>query len=872
MNDTNPRKITTDIDVAIIGAGFTGLYAVHKARDLMNLRVQGFEAGDGVGGTWYWNRYPGARCDIESIYYSYSFNEQIASEWRWSEKFAGQPEILAYLEFVADRLDLRRSFTFSTKVESAVWDDAESHWTITTDNGAITTARFVIAGTGPLSVPKDNEFPGASSFTGEIYRTGRWPHEGVDFSNKRVAVIGTGATAIQAIPHIAREAKTLTVFQRTPNFAAPLGNGPLDAAELDEVIANYPQIRENSRNRFIGADYPLPEAPSALAVSAEERQRVYDKYYVGGGFRMITSTFGDLMFSEEANETVSDYLRDKIRDRVNDPAVAELLCPTNHFYATKRPPFETGYYETYNRENVTLVDVRSAPIEDITETGVRTTNADYEFDIIVLATGFDAFTGPLTQLGLVGRDGITLPTYWNNGPSTYLGIAITGFPNLFIPMGPQSVCIHINNPPGIEDHVNFALGAIERTLARGAATVEATTSATERWNSYIWAIADETLMTKVESWYMGSNVPGKPRAPLFFAGGAVLYRAIFSAVEGGDYAGFAFDGQANEAPALVDLDPAVAHLLGALLSQDQRPLEALSLDEQRTVMDSFAELQDPPRTAVHVLQTTYPTPGGQRPVRIYTPHRDSDKLLPVVVFFHPGGWYAGSPAMSEGPCSLLAEELGAIVVSPDYRLAPEHVFPAATDDSYAALTWAASTISEYGGDPHRIAVAGESAGGTLAAVAAQRARDEAGPKLIGQVLLYPPIDPNAVTESRTRYSSGPILTTAAVEQCWQRYLGDDPTNGLSALAAPNQASTLANLAPALVVTVEIDPVRDEAESYGQALAAAGVPTNMVRIPGLVHAALNMSAYVARADDISRAIVDFLAPRFAAALDSTRELV
>ncbi|QJY46075.1 flavin-containing monooxygenase [Pseudonocardia broussonetiae] len=860
MTDHGREAPTTDLDLAIIGAGFSGLYAMHKARDVMGLNVQGFEAGGGVGGTWYWNRYPGARCDIESIYYSYSFDDEIAKKWRWSEKFAGQPEILAYLEHVADKLDLRRGFAFDTRIVSTVWNEAAGHWTLTSEDGASTTARFVIAGTGPLSIPKENEFPGLAHYTGEVHRTGKWPHEGVDFAGKRVAVIGTGATAIQAIPRIAEQAGTLTVFQRTPNFAAPLDNGPLDPTELDDVIANYAQVRENSRNRFIGADYPLPEHPSALGVSDDERKRVYDKYYVGGGFRMITSTFGDLMFSAEANETVSEYLRERIRERVKDPKTAEILSPRNHFYATKRPPFETGYYEAYNRENVSLVDLRATPIEDITERGIRTTDAEYEFDVLVLATGFDAFTGPLLQLGLVGRDGVRLSDYWADGPHTYLGIAITGFPNLFMPMGPQSVCIHINNPPGIEDHVDFALRAIAAATERGTTALEPTIEATDQWNSYIWGIADSTLMTKVESWYMGSNVPGKPRAPLFFAGGAVLYRAIFAQVEGNGFAGFAFDGAAEAIPTLTTLDPMAAHLLGAVLAQDQRPLDAIPLDEQRVVLENFAQLQLPPRKDVAVHHTTYPTPGGERPVRVYVPE-NAEGPLPVLVFLHPGGWYGGSPALSEGPCTGLAEDLGAVVVSPDYRLAPENPFPAATDDSYAAVTWAAAAITEYGGDPTRIAVLGESAGGTLAAVAAQRARDEHGPELVGQVLLYPPIDPDEQTGSKERYREGPILTAAAAQQCWDRYLQAD-TDRSSPLAVPSRAESLAGLAPALVLTVELDPSRDEAEAYGRALQEAGVPTEIVRIPGLIHAALNMSGFVPRTSEITDAIVAFLAPRFA----------
>jgi cation diffusion facilitator CzcD-associated flavoprotein CzcO/acetyl esterase/lipase len=861
-----------DVDVVIVGGGFAGLYATHRVRNILGLRVQSFEAGSGPGGTWYWNRYPGARCDIESLWYSYSFDEDLQREWRWSERFAAQPEILAYLEHVADRFDLHRSYEFDTRVTSVVWSDADQLWTVGTDTGRSVTARFVISAAGVLSEPKADEFAGLENFRGEIFRTSAWPHEGVDLSGKRVAVIGTGSTGIQIIPETARVAAHLTVFQRTPNFASPLGNRPLTDVELNETIANYPALRAASRNNFLGAPYPQAH-PSALLVDEEARRQVYEKYYHGGAFRMLISTFGDLLFDKQANDTAADYIRERIRARVTDPKVAEMLSPgDDHPYGTKRAPFETDYYEAFNRDNVTLVDLRATPIETITSTGLRTSTDDHEFDALILATGFDALTGPLLAMNVAGRNGVPLEDAWSDGPQTYLGLAVPGFPNLFMITGPQSPSVAYNMPMAIEDHVEFAADVIAAMRERGAGVFEATEEAAQKWKKLVVGIADQTLLplAKSSSWYLGTNVPGKPRVALLFIGGAPLYRAICAEVEAGGYGGFAIDGAAAPTPPTIDLDPAVAIVLGAMLGQEQRPFEALSLAEQRASTEGLRALQLPPRESVRMVTTHYPSGDGERPVRVYIP-RNRGADLPVVVFFHPGGWITGSIEVSDEPCSALADELGAVVVSPSYRLAPENPFPAATDDTVAALRWAAATAREYGGDPHRMAVAGESAGGTLAAVAAHRVRDEGGPALAAQVLLYPPIDPDADTASRRRYPSGPPLSTTALDLMWTQYL-QDPAAKESPLAVPSKAPSLQGLPPTLVVTMEIDPLRDEAEAYASRLAAARVPTEVVRIPGLIHASLNMSAYVPRSSEIRQAVVAFLrsnlvAPEQSGAIES-----
>ena len=750
-----------DCDVIVIGAGFSGLYAVHELRDELGLDVQGFDAAGGPGGTWWWNRYPGARCDIESVHYSYSFSDEIQRGWEWTERYPAQPEILAYLEFVADKLDVRKAFRFRTKVTSVVWDDDSETWTVTTGDGASCTARFVVAASGNLSVAKSPEFPGLEDFRGEVYVTSRWPHEGVDLTGKRVGVIGTGSTGIQVIQEVAREAGHLTVFQRTANYAVPLRNEPVEPERRRWNAENWREVRAKSRDRFLGVPYELPE-PSALAVSPEQRRARYDQLWAEGGFRMVTSSYGDLLMDERANDTAAEYIRDRIRELVHDPETAELLCPDDHPYATKRAPLESDYYLAFNRENVELVDVRNAPIEAVTTIGVRTAEREYEVDVIILATGFDAISGPLLNLGLVGRGGVTLAERWANGPKTYLGIAVSGFPNLFTITGPQSAVALYNNPLAIEDHVNFAAGAIKQVLDSGATTIETDEAAEREWHAMVEGILYMTLLPKANSWYMGANIPGKPRATFVFAGGAPLYRAICADVVQTGYGGFSIgEAPVTGVPPMVQLDPAAAMVVGAMLMQDMKPLEECTLEETREAIEGFALMQAPPPESVRILETTYPGPSGDRPARIHVP--DAEGPLPVIVYFHGGGFIAGSLDACAASCTTLADELGAIVVTPSYRLAPEAPFPAATDDTYAALCWTAETIAAHGGDPDRIVVMGDSAGGLLAAVAAQRARDEHGPDLLAQVLVYPTIDAYADTASRTKYANGPVLSTAAAE-------------------------------------------------------------------------------------------------------------
>lgn len=846
-----------EFDVVVIGAGFAGLYAIHRLRDDLGLNVVGVDVASGPGGTWYWNRYPGARCDIESVHYSYSFSDEIQREWTWSERYAAQPEILRYLEFVADKLDLRRSFRFGRRVTSVVWSDAGAYWTLTTDTGETITARFVIAGSGNVNIPKSRaEFRGIEQFAGPVYGTNSWPHEGVDFTGKRVGVIGTGSTAIQLIPQVARQAAHVTVFQRTANYAVPMQNWKVDPEQRRRNADGWTKVRDKTRLRFMGVPYANPEA-SALDVSPDERRKRYDELWERGGFNLLASSYADVLTDENANNTVAEYVREKIRERVKDPVIAEMLCPKDHPYGTKRPAVEEDYYDTFNRSNVSLVDLRATPFEEVTAQGIRAGGKEHELDAIILATGFDTVTGSLFALGIVGRNGERLQDRWAQGPRTYLGIASAGFPNLFTITGPTSAVVLYNNPLAIEDHVNFATAAIQHVLAKGATTFEADGAAEAAWFKLVSDTLEMTLFPRANSWYMGANIPGKPRSVFMFAGAAPLYREMCRDVVDHDYAGFSIDGApAQRVPPMIRIDAGVARVVGAMLMQEVKPLEECTLEEAREVVESFIDLQKPVPASVERIETTYPGPADTRPVYIYRP-RNAKGPLPVIVYLHGGGFIAGSIDMCAGVCGNLAEDLQAVVVAPSYRLAPEAQFPAATDDTFAALRWTAATVARHGGDPARLVVMGESAGGLLAAVAAQRARDEGGPALAGQILLYPTTDAEAHTRSRVEYAGGPVLKTQAAIGMWAAYLGD-LTKAASPLASPGRAKSLAGLAPALILSAECDPTCDEGEEYGQALKAAGVPVRIHRLEGLVHAVFYMSRYVPRTDEITRQIASFLA--------------
>ncbi|WP_441227965.1 flavin-containing monooxygenase [Tardiphaga sp. 20_F10_N6_6] len=525
-------------DAIIIGAGFSGLYQLHKLRDELGLDVVVLEKGDGIGGTWFWNRYPGARCDSESYYYCYSFNKEIEQEWSWSERYPEHPEIRKYLNFVADKLDLKRDIRLNTEVTAAAFDDDANLWTVQTKNGQFFSAPFLITAVGCLSTANVPDIKGLDSFKGQWYHTGLWPHEGVDFSGKRVGQIGTGSTGIQTAPVIAEQARHLTVFQRTANYSIPARNGPVTANDIKHTRDNYDEIWRLARAGTNGHPFTI-STRSALSVSDAERQEIYEKAWERGGLRFRAS-FSDVLQNVEANLTASDFLRDKIKTVVKNPAVAEMLTPRDHGFATKRPPIDSGYFETFNRDNVLLVDLKAEPIVEVTAKGIRTTKQEYELDIIVFATGFDALTGPLVNLNISGSQGTKLKDAWAAGPRTYLGLQSPKFPNLFTITGPGSPSVLCNMPIAIEQHVDWITNCIRDMRAKGLKRIEARTDSTEKWVAHVNEAADATLLPMASSsWYLGANVPGKPRVFMPYAGGLARYTSICDDVAQSGYRGFA---------------------------------------------------------------------------------------------------------------------------------------------------------------------------------------------------------------------------------------------------------------------------------------------------------------------------------------------
>ena len=528
-----------ELDAVIVGAGFAGLYALHRLRGLgFSARV--FEAGKGVGGTWYWNRYPGARCDVESMDYSYSFSDDLQQEWQWTERYASQPEILTYINHVADRFDLRRDIQLETRVTTAVFDETRSRWEVRTDRGDRVSARYCIMATGCLSDAQVPDFTGLETFAGRWYHTGKWPHEGVDFTGQRVGVIGTGSSAIQSIPIIARQAAHLFVFQRTPNFSVPARNVPMAPEYQARWKASYAEHRREARESRVGFVVERNET-SALEVPDEVRRREYEQRWNRGGLG-FNATFVDLLTSQEANDTAAEFFREKIRGLVRDPALAELLTPRDYPLGTKRLCVDTSYYETFNRDNVTLVDVRRAPIEVITPEGLRTRERAYALDSLVFATGFDAMTGALLNIDIRGRGGLRLKEKWAEGPRTYLGLSIAGFPNLFAITGPGSPSVLSNMIVSIEQHVDWIADCLAYLRARGLAAIEATREAEDAWVTHVNEVGHMTLYPRAASWYMGANVPGKPRIFMPYVGGVGTYRQKCDEVAAKGYEGFALSG------------------------------------------------------------------------------------------------------------------------------------------------------------------------------------------------------------------------------------------------------------------------------------------------------------------------------------------
>ena len=531
-------------DVIVVGAGFAGMYMLHRLRGQgMTARV--YEQGSGVGGTWYWNRYPGARCDVESMQYSYSFSDELQQEWDWSERYAPQPEILKYANHVADRFDLRRDIQFDTRVERAEFDEGTNLWSVTVADGKTVTAKYVVLATGCLSNARKPDIKGLDRFRGKVYHTGNWPHEPVDFTGLRVGVIGTGSSSIQSVPVIAEQARHVTVFQRTANFSIPARNARLTEEERQAFRARYPEIRRFAREEARNGIYTEMPDRGALDDGDNERRAKYESRWQRGGLTFL-SVYNNLALDQAANDTAANFVREKITEIVKDPETAKRLQPNDHPIGAKRICIDTDYYAAFNRPNVTLADIRSNPIEEITENAVRVGGKDYEIDALVLATGFDAMTGSVAKIDIRGRDGRTLNQKWAEGPRTYLGLMSAGFPNLFVITGPGSPSVLSNMIVSIEQHVDWIADCLGYMRERGLDTMEAQMDAEDKWVAHVNEVAYATLYPQANSWYMGANIPGKPRIFMPYIGGVGPYRKICNDVAAKGYEGFVMTGA--EAP------------------------------------------------------------------------------------------------------------------------------------------------------------------------------------------------------------------------------------------------------------------------------------------------------------------------------------
>jgi cation diffusion facilitator CzcD-associated flavoprotein CzcO len=543
-------KKSPDFDAVVIGAGFAGLGMLWRLREELGMSVQVYERGSGVGGTWYWNRYPGARCDSQSYIYCFTFSKELLQDWDWSGKYPEQPEILTYLNHVADRFDLRRNIQFNTRVTAARFLEDTNQWEVETDQGDRVTAQFLITGIGCISSGNVPDIKGLESFQGERYHTGSWPHEKVDFAGKRVAVIGTGSSGVQSIPVIAGQAEHLTVFQRTPQYTVPARHHTVTRKFLDEEIKpNYDQIIEKIR-WSAGGEPVGPDERSALEVTAEERLESFEAGWAEGGNRFLASSFKDIGTDRRANDTMSEFIRSKIREIVKDPETAEKLLPTDHPFGSKRALIDTNYFDTYNRENVELVDIRHSPIQEITPKGIRTQDQEFEFDAIVFATGFDTMTGTFFKMNIRGRNDVALKDKWSEGPKTYLGLQSAGFPNMFMITGPGSPSVLTNMPVAIEQHIEWIAGFVDYMRKHNIEAVEPNADAETAWESHVREAVEPTMFMLANSWYFGANIPGKPRVFTPYAGGMGTYRKRCNEIAENGYEGFILHSESRGKAAL----------------------------------------------------------------------------------------------------------------------------------------------------------------------------------------------------------------------------------------------------------------------------------------------------------------------------------
>lgn len=527
--------MTREVDAIVIGAGFSGLRAIHSLR-AMGMQVVALEAAAGLGGVWYFNRYPGARCDVESYDYSYRFSPELEQDWRWSERYATQPEILSYINHVADRFDLRRNVEFNTRMERAEYDEYSARWTVTSADGRSWRAAKFILAVGQLSTPKRTEYPGQSDFLGPIIYSAQWPSESVDFAGQRVAIIGTGSSGVQMTSIIAEQAQHLAVFQRTANFSIPAVNAPVTDEEDMQVKANYRERREQARNSPSGLGF-VPNAERAIDASEEDRNKTFEAAWNRLGFGFALS-YKDILLDERSNELASEFIRGKIADRVHDAVLRDKLTPRGFPFGTRRPSVDSGYFETFNRDNVSLIDLATTPIAGFTATGIRTTAEELEFDIVIYATGFDAFTGSLLAPRIVGRNGVTLAEKWASGPTTFLGIGVDGFPNMFIVVGPGSPSLLSNVLLSSEEQIDWLVGLFEHARDHGIDEIEATATAVRDWVEHVNERAKETLYLKTPSYYMGAEMPNKPQVFMPYSGGVRHYRRILEKTAARGYEGF----------------------------------------------------------------------------------------------------------------------------------------------------------------------------------------------------------------------------------------------------------------------------------------------------------------------------------------------
>ncbi len=535
-NETNHEKESEKYDAVIIGGGISGMYAVHKLRE-KGLTMRAYEAGSDLGGTWFWNRYPGCRFDSESYTYGYSFSEELLQEWEWSERFAAQPETLRYLNFVADKFDLRKDMQFSTRVVAAYFNDEQALWEVTLDNGSIVTAKFLVTCIGLLSDPYIPEIDGAEKFEDRSCHTARWPASGLDLSDKRVAVIGAGSTAVQVITELAKDVKHLSVFQRTPNYCAPLGNSPIDDTMQKEIKANYPDYFNRCKETFGSFLHGFDER-SALDLTPEERNAFYEENWSQPGFGIWLGNFHDILSNRDANDTISAFAREKIREQIDDPVVARKLVPTTHGFGIKRIPLESGYYKSFNQSNVDVIALSEEPILHITDTGIQTAEKHVDLDYIVYATGFDAVTGSFNKIDIRGIDGVKLIDKWGDGPRTYLGMQSTDFPNMFTVLGPHNGGSFCNLPRCIEQNVDWVVDAIAYMQDKDYRKISVDPSAEDAWTNHVYEVVEHTLIPETKTWFSGDNIEGKNKNFLLYAGGVPLYRQKCNDVSANGYEGF----------------------------------------------------------------------------------------------------------------------------------------------------------------------------------------------------------------------------------------------------------------------------------------------------------------------------------------------